>query len=182
LVIVAAAAVFRLQDLSWIPYGISGDEAIFGLEGQRILHEGPIGPYSPFASGQPAGVLYLASASIWALGSTIFAIRLVPAVAGILTVLALYAYGRRNFGVGTGLVGAALLAVSSWHIAISRFAIPLAAWPLVGLLTAGALVEALRARGPVSSREPGSPPPVPRRSGHALDPMDRPPPAFAGGG
>jgi 4-amino-4-deoxy-L-arabinose transferase-like glycosyltransferase len=152
LVIVAAAAVFRLQDLSWIPYGISGDEAIFGLEGQRILHEGPIGPYSPFASGQPAGVLYLASASIWALGSTIFAIRLVPAVAGILTVLALYAYGRRNFGVGTGLVGAALLAVSSWHIAISRFAIPLAAWPLVGLLTAGALVEALRARGPVATR------------------------------
>jgi 4-amino-4-deoxy-L-arabinose transferase-like glycosyltransferase len=152
LVIVAGAAVFRLQHLSWIPYGISGDEAIFGLEGRRILDEGPIGPYSPFANGQPAGVLYLASASIWAFGDTIFAIRLVPAVAGILTVLALFAYGRRHFGVGTGLLGAALLAVSSWHIAISRFAIPLAAWPLVGLLTAAALCEALRAPRPGASR------------------------------
>jgi 4-amino-4-deoxy-L-arabinose transferase-like glycosyltransferase len=152
LVIVAAAAVFRLQHLSWIPYGISGDEAIFGLEGRRILDEGSIGPYSPFANGQPAGVLYLASISIWALGGTIFAIRLVPAVAGILTVLALYAYGRRHFGVGTGLLGGAVLAVSSWHIAISRFAIPLAAWPLVGLLTVAALCEALRAPRPGATR------------------------------
>ena len=152
LVTVAAAAVFRLQDLSWIPYGISGDEAVFGLEGRRILEEGPIGPYSPLAAGQPAGVLYLAGASIWAFGSTIFAVRLVPGVAGILTVVALFAYGRRHFGVGTGLLGAALLAVSSWHIGISRLAIPLAAWPLVGLLTAGALCEALRARRPGATR------------------------------
>ena len=152
LVTVAAAAVFRLQDLSWIPYGISGDEAIFGLEGRRILEEGPIGPYSPLAAGQPAGVLYVAGASIWAFGSTIFAIRLVPGAMGILTVIALFAYGRRNFGVGTGLVGAALLAVSSWHLGISRLAIPLAAWPLVGLLTAGALCEALRVRSPERTR------------------------------
>jgi 4-amino-4-deoxy-L-arabinose transferase-like glycosyltransferase len=145
LVVVAAAAVFRLQDLSWIPYGITGDEAVFGLEGRRILEHGPIGPYSPLAAGQPAGVLYLASASIWAFGSTIFAIRLVPAVAGILTVVAVYAYGRRHFGAGTGLLAAAILAFSSWHIAISRFAIPLAYWPLLGLMTAAALCEALRA-------------------------------------
>ncbi len=85
-------------------------------------------------------------------GSTIFAIRLVPAVAGILTVVALFAYGRRNFGFGTAALAAAMLAVSSWHIGISRLAIPLAAWPLVGLLTAGALCEALRARGPGATR------------------------------
>src|SRR5215210_783519 len=144
---VAVAAVFRLQHLSWIPYGITGDEANFGLEARRILEEGPIPPYSTVAAGQPTGVIYLAAASISAFGSTIFAIRLVPAVAGILTVVALYAYGRRHFGVTAGILGAALLAVSSWHVAISRFAVPLAAWPLVGLLAAGALVEALRAPG-----------------------------------
>ena len=152
LVVVAAAAVFRLQDLSWIPYGITGDEAVFGLEGRRILEHGPIGPYSPLAAGQPAGVLYLASASIWAFGSTIFALRLVPAVAGILTVVAVFAYGRRHFGVGTGLLAAAILAFSSWHIAISRFAIPLAYWPLLGLLTAAALCEALRAHAQGATR------------------------------
>src|SRR5829696_550686 len=152
LVTVAVAAVFRLQDLSSIPYGISGDEAIFGLEGRRILEEGPIGPYSPFAAGQPSGTLYLASFSTWMFGSTIFAIRLVPAVAGILTVGALFAYGRRNFGVGTAVLAAAILALSSWHIGISRLAVPLAAWPLVGLLTAGALCEALRPRRPRASR------------------------------
>jgi 4-amino-4-deoxy-L-arabinose transferase-like glycosyltransferase len=151
-VTVAVAAVFRLQDLSSIPYGITGDEAIFGLEGRRILQEGPIGPYSPFAAGQPSGALYVAAASIWALGSTTFAIRLVPAVAGILTVVALFAYGRRNFGFATGVLAAAILAFSSWHIGISRLAIPLAAWPLFGLLTAGALCEALRERVPGATR------------------------------
>ena len=106
------------------------------------------GPYSPFAAGQPTGTLYLASVSTWIFGSTIFAIRLVPAVAGILTVVALFAYGRRNFGSCTAALAAAMLAFSSWHIGISRLAIPLAAWPLVGLLTAGALCEALRATRP----------------------------------
>ena len=151
-VTVAAAAVFRIQDLSWIPYGMSGDEATFGLEGRRILEEGWIGPYSPFAAGQPTGTLYLASVSTWIFGSTIFAIRLVPAVAGILTVVALFAYGRRNFGFGTAALAAAMLAFSSWHIGLSRLAIPLAAWPLVGLLTAGALCEALRATRPGPTR------------------------------
>lgn len=141
---ISVAAVFRLQHLSSIPYGITGDEATFGLEGRRILEEGPIGPYSPYAAGQPAGVLYAAAGSIWAFGSTIFAIRLVPAVAGILTVFALYAYARRNLGVVPGVLAATLLALSSWHIGLSRFAVPLAAWPLVSLLTTGALVEALR--------------------------------------
>src|SRR5215212_10330699 len=120
---ISVAAVFRLQDLSRIPYGITGDEAIFGLEGRRILEAGPIGPYSPFAAGQPAGMLYAAAGSISAFGSTIFAIRLVPAVAGVLTVIALYVYGRRNFGVLSGVLAAALLALSSWHIGISRFAV-----------------------------------------------------------
>lgn len=144
--IVAVAAGLRLERLGSVPYGITGDEATFGLEGRRILHEGWIGPYSPYAAGQPAGVLYLGAVSLEVFGETIFAIRLVPALAGILTVAALYGVVRRHFGAGPALIAAALLAVSSWHIHLSRFAVPVAVWPLLGILTLGALLEALRGR------------------------------------
>ena len=144
LAILGSAAAFRLQNLGSIPYGISGDEATFGLEAERILDEGWIGPYSPYAAGQPAGVLYLGAVSVSILGKSFVALRLVPAIAGILTVLAVYAVARRSFGAAAGLVAAALMAVSSWAIHFSRFAIPVGVWPLLGLLTAGAVVEALR--------------------------------------
>lgn len=144
LAILGSAAVFRLQDLGSIPYGISGDEATSGLEAERILEEGWIGPYSPYAAGQPAGPLYLGAVSVGLLGKSFFALRLVPAIAGILTVLAVYAIARRHFGAAAGLVAAALLAVSGWGIHFSRFAVPLGVWPLAGALAAGALLEALR--------------------------------------
>ena len=142
--IVSAAAVLRLERLGSIPYGISGDEATTGLEARRILAEGWIGPYSPLAAGQPAGVLYLNALAVRLFGETIVGIRLVAALAGTLTVVGLYVLARRHLGTAVALVSASTLAVSGWHIHFSRFAIPLPVWPLVGVATAAALMEALR--------------------------------------
>lgn len=145
LAVVMLVAVFlRTYRLTDLPSGLHGDEAITGLEGLRILREGPIGPYSPEALGQPAGPLYLTALAVALFGNTILAVRIVPAFLGIVTVLALYVVARRSFGATVGLLGAALLATMGWHIHFAHIGFPVEAWPLMAILAAGALAEALR--------------------------------------
>lgn len=142
--IVLVALLLRTYHLTTVPLGLHGDEATTGLESARILREGNIGPYSLDALGQPTGPFYLIALAERLLGNTILAVRIVPALLGTLTVLALFFVVRRSCGTAAALAGAALLATQGWHLHFSRIGFPLAAWPLVAVLTAGALVEALR--------------------------------------
>lgn len=142
--IFGVAIFLRLEHLSTIPYGVSGDEAVSGLETRRVLHEGWIGLYSPLAAGQPTGVFYVMSMAVRVFGDSIFALRLVSAVAGVLSVGVLYALVRRNLGAGVAMVACALFAVSGWDLHFSRYAVPLGTWPLVVLLVMGSTVEALQ--------------------------------------
>ena len=142
--ILAGAAAVRVWHLGTTPYGISGDEANVGLEAERALREGWIGPYSPYGGGQPTGVLYLTALSLGTFGKSFAALRLVPALAAILTVVGVYAITRRHVGRLAAVVAAILLAGSSWAIHFSHFAIPVGVWPLVGVAVAGSLLEALR--------------------------------------
>ena len=144
LLILVVAAFLRFDDLSILPTGLHGDEAIAGLEGQRILQEGWIGPYSPEALGQPSGPLYLTAVSLALFGNTIFAVRVVSAFVGALAVVVLFVLLRREIGSRAALIGAALLAVMNWHVHFSRIGFPVASWPLVVLLAALALSEAVR--------------------------------------
>ena len=146
--IVVIAGFLRFYDLPSNPPGLHGDEAISGLEGKRILAEGWIGPYSPHALGQPSGPLYLAALSLRLFGETIFAVRFVPALLGLLTVVALFMVLRRAVDAPTAVVGAGLLAIMGWHLHFSRIGFPLAAWPLVVVLIVGAAQEAARRGDP----------------------------------
>jgi dolichol-phosphate mannosyltransferase len=55
-----------------------------------------------------------------AFGPHDWAARLVPATAGVLTVLVTYLWGRRSVGTGTGLVGALLLCLSARYVYSAR--------------------------------------------------------------
>lgn len=143
-VIVLTALLLRTIDFTTLPGGFHGDESVVGLEAQRIQRDGYIGVYSPYAAGQPTGPLYLFAISLWIFGDTVFAVRIVPALLGTLTVLALYIILRRNFGVRVALIGSSVLAVMNWHIFFARIGFPLEAWPLVVVLTVGAISEAVR--------------------------------------
>lgn len=143
-VIMLAALLLRTVNLSTFPEGFHGDEAVVGLEAQRILSDGYIGPYSPYAAGQPTGPMYLTAVSVRIFGNTVFAVRIVPALLGTLTVLALYVVLRRNLGIRVALIGSAVLAVMSWHIHFARIGFPLEAWPLLAVLVVGAVLEAMR--------------------------------------
>ena len=144
LLILALTLFLRVYRLTDVPSGLHGDEAVFGIDARRILHEGYIGPFSPLALGQPTGPMYLAALSVWRFGNTIFAVRLVSALMGTLTVMLLFVVARRSYGDRAALWSAALLAVQGWHLHYSRIGFPIASWPFSVLLFAGVLTEALR--------------------------------------
>jgi len=144
LVIVTAGILLRFVDLADTPPGVQGDEAAIAIEGQRIRRDGWIGPYSPIAAGTPTGALYaVALAQMW-FGDSIHTVRLVSAIFGALTVLALFLVTRRSFGSAAGVVSAGLLATMGWHIHYSRLGFPNISWPFFVILGLGALVESVR--------------------------------------
>jgi len=144
--LVVIAAVLRFWHLSSLPAGLHGDEGWAGIDARRILDQGWIGPYTTGALGQPSGPLYLTAAAVRLFGNSVFAVRAVPALLGVLTVPLLYVVLRRNLGVWTAIAASAFLAVMDWHVHFTRLGFPVGAWPLAVLLAVGALMEAVRSR------------------------------------
>ena len=121
LMVLVIAAFFRFYLIGTLPVGLWSGEAQQGLLGERILVDPSFRPV--WLSGIDAGpalTLYLQAALVSFLGPTKLALRLLPAMAGVIGVLAAYLLGRELFGWRTGLVAGALLAVSCWHVDFSR--------------------------------------------------------------
>ncbi len=123
----------RLYQLDGIPFGIWRDEARHGLQALQILSDPGYRPvYVPFVD-IPALLFYLQTVSVSILGPTAAAVRAVPAIAGGLTALTIAALGRTLWGRTAGLAAALLLALSAWHIALSRLAFAAVLDPLLSL-------------------------------------------------
>jgi 4-amino-4-deoxy-L-arabinose transferase-like glycosyltransferase len=146
LIIAIVAAVMRLTWLSVEPMGLHGDEAAYGLEGERILRTGWIGPYSGVTLGLPTGPLYLIALAVALLGNTIFAVRVTQAVCGLLTVVVLFVVVHRSLGALAATVAAAILATLAWHVHLSRTGFSLATWTLCLVVLVGLLIEAIQRR------------------------------------
>ncbi|MBI2917939.1 MAG: glycosyltransferase family 39 protein [Chloroflexi bacterium] len=129
--LVAIAAFLRIYRLEDLPPGLHGDEAHAGIFAQRILKEGWIGPYANYALGGPAGILYAMAPVVKLLGPTAFAVRLTTALLGTAAVALIFLLARQMFGQRAGLIAAALLAFSYWHIHFSRIAHPVVSLPLM---------------------------------------------------
>lgn len=141
-ILALVAGLLRFVNLTGLPAGLHGDEGIVGLEARRVLEEGWIGLYSPFAAGQPAGPLYAWAPFVQLFDNSIFAVRLFPAMAGTATVVLTFLLLRRDLGNAGAFGAALLLAGMVWHIHYSRIAFPLIVWPIVVLLAMWLLVRA----------------------------------------
>jgi 4-amino-4-deoxy-L-arabinose transferase-like glycosyltransferase len=108
-----------------------------------VLRDGNIGPYSPLTLGRPTLPLYLTAPVIATLGNTIVAIRIVEAVAGALTALALFVILWRYAGIVPAVLGASILAIMTWHLHLSRTGFNAASWVLFAVLGAGLVLEAI---------------------------------------
>lgn len=114
------AVLLRGLWLEQFPPTLSGDEGSAGLIA-RDFRQGLID--NPFTFGWfsfPSLYFAVQSSGIWLLGSTTAALRLTSALAGGLTVVAVYGLARSMFDRTTALAAAGYLAASHYHIHISR--------------------------------------------------------------
>lgn len=140
----ALAAILRLYDLMSVPPGFHGDEGLAGLDAQRILDEGWIGPYLPSALGTTSGAFYWTAAVFRVFGESPFSVRLSFAILGIATVPLSYAAFRLMYDRRIAVLAATILAVMSWHIHFSRVAFVPVTWPLMEMATLAFLFAGIR--------------------------------------
>lgn len=140
--IILIAAALRFISLQTAPPGFWYDEGLNGLFVRGILS----GDFRMFYGDREPLLFYLQAAAVWLFGGSIFSLRLVPAAAGVLTVAAAYALGRRMVNAAVGLLAAAGMAVSFWHFGINRVAVRVNLLPLFETLMVLALWHALYPR------------------------------------
>jgi len=145
-----AGAFLRLWQLSHAPPGLEQDEALGAWMSWCLLHTGrdmsgqawPVFYAHGIGDSPPTLSFYLTIPFQWLGGMTPVTTRLPGALAGALCVPLLAWVGRRLHGAGTGLIAAALLAFSPWHLFVSRFGVGASQCPLEALLPLALLLGA----------------------------------------
>ncbi|KKQ27042.1 MAG: hypothetical protein US43_C0038G0002 [Candidatus Levybacteria bacterium GW2011_GWA1_37_16] len=127
-IIFLVAVLFRFINLSSYPSGFHQDEASLGYNGYSLMLTGKDdnGNKLPlyidmFGDNRPSGYHYLTIIPIALFGLTEFATRFPGALFGSLTIFSVFFLANVIFRSKTvGLLAALLIAVSPWHIVISR--------------------------------------------------------------
>lgn len=134
--IVLLAVFLRFCQLESIPVGLSGDEGADGFGAMRILsgEELPIFFTSDF--GEEPMHTYLVALSFATWGVSLWAIRFVSALVGVLTIPVVFWLAKELFPADErtsalfGLVSAFWVATSYWHIIYSRAGLEVVTLPL----------------------------------------------------
>lgn len=144
LLIIGIAVLLRFAALGDGPPGVYQDEAYNGLDALALGAGAAPSLYFAANNGREPLYIYMAALSVGALGPTALALRLPAALLGALTVPAAYALGRAWFDRRVGLLAAAVLAVTFWHVHLSHVAFRAVALPLFTALALAAGAHGLR--------------------------------------
>lgn len=134
-IIILAALVLRTVNLGTNPPSISWDEASIGYNAFTILTTGrdehgrflPLDTFAAFGDYKPPVPVYLTVPFVALLRLNETAVRLPSALSGVLTVLVLYLlvlelFRTSKHAKSLGFVAAGVLAITPWHIMLSRAA------------------------------------------------------------
>ncbi len=139
------AATLRVPELADVPPGVHFDEAANGVLAAEIGLQGERPLFISSYTGKEIFFFYLAGGMMRLLGQSVFALRLTAAFTGIVTVAAAYRLGMEIFrDRRIALMAAALLAISFWHILLSRLGFRAITQPLWQALAVAALLRGLR--------------------------------------
>lgn len=122
------ALVLRIFRLGTFPYGFHTDEVHAAWNALSILKtghddKGNLLPlyYNTFGDYRPAGIFYTIIPSLIVFGRTEFAVRFPSALIGALTVIPIYLFTLElTKNKKLGVFSSFLLAISPWHIDVSR--------------------------------------------------------------
>jgi len=170
--LLAVALLVRVAGLETIPPGFFADEAYTGYDAYCLQQTGadlwgrpwPLYFASWGGDAEEGMYRYLCLPFVALLGPTPLAVRLPAALVGAFTVLLTYLLGRRLLGGVGGAVAAGLLALSPWHVAISRIGFRAILLPAAVTASAWLLCRALGIREGV----PGASPPAHPRTAWLL--------------
>lgn len=150
--ILALGAHFRLTELSAVPPEMTSDHVEKILDAQRVV-DGQLQVFFPNNGGREAFQMYAMAllAQAPGLGMNFTTLKLLSALEGLAAIAALYWLGREAIGrqqarLGNlvGLLLAALVAVSYWHVALSRLGLRIVLTTVVTALLLTFLARALR--------------------------------------
>ncbi|MCL4359713.1 glycosyltransferase family 39 protein [Patescibacteria group bacterium] len=154
--IVAIGFFLRVWHVDTNPPSLSWDEVSIGYNAYSILKTGkdehgrflPVDTFIAYGDYKPPLAIYATVPFVAFLGLTELAVRLPSAVAGTLTILALFALGRELFGRKSNipLPAALVFALSPWSIQLSRAGFE--ANIATGLMVLGAYLVLLARRHP----------------------------------
>lgn len=145
--VVLVAIALRLTGLGHLPPGLYPDEAVHGNDALRALSGGWSWFY-PDNGGMEGLFTNLQAVALWITGlREPWVLRLVSAIAGILTVPGLYLLGKELWSRRVGLIAAALLAGSFWHVVFSRVGFRAILAPLLLVYALALLLMGIRRLG-----------------------------------
>jgi hypothetical protein len=152
IIIILVGAAFRLTDIDGTPPEMTSDHVEKLLDSQRVF-EGGYNIYFQNNGGREPLQMYVMAAFVGLTGQPMDydTLKLVTALEGILTIPIFFWLGRElverynpRLGVLVGLALAALVAVSYWHVSLSRLALRIVYTPGIIALIFIYLTRALR--------------------------------------
>ncbi len=119
-VIAGVALLPRVYNLSSYPWAMSGDEGTFAVTARGTLRGELSNPFTSGPWGYPS-LLFMVQGWLMELtGESIGGARMLSAVLGTASVVAVYWLTRHHFGRWTGLVAAVIAAAFNFHLFWSR--------------------------------------------------------------
>jgi 4-amino-4-deoxy-L-arabinose transferase-like glycosyltransferase len=161
--VLLVAAGLRLYRLPELPLGLHYDEAANGILAGEIARGFKLPVFIPSYTGKEVLFFYWTALWMKLLGETSLALRLSAALAGLATVAATFwavrelLHGQRDAD-RVALLTAAFLAMSFWHVILSRYGFRAVTQPLLQALTVAALWRGLRLSRPLPARGRGEVP------------------------
>ena len=141
--ILVVAAFLRLYQLDAIPREM-GTDMPHNYQNALQIMSGQFMIFCPSYPGRESLFFYLLAGYSKVFGLSYFSIKFTSAMVGLATVAALYGVATYLFDREVGLAAAALLAVSKWHVILSRTGYRASLMPLAVLVVLFLLLRALR--------------------------------------